>query len=240
MSNVFTDNKNLHPTGEAIDAVFSQPRLDTVGVPLSANHRYQVLLEILSDEKILLFDYCSAKSLVSLRRTCTAVKTQVDAYIAQKFNVDRILTRYFANPKAFRFLQGWTGTLISGSSALQFFDRSFYPLSELDLYVSKGWGPEVGHFLLQEGYSFVPGQHQHPTFDSALTEPRVQSNAALYGNFKGISAVFTFEKTGRGGIRKVQVMLAARTPIEVILRFHSSMSNNSNLQRLSMLTFANF
>ena len=223
-----------------MDAVFFQPWLDTVEAPLSQNRRYLALIEILSDEDILLLDYCSAKSLVSLRRTCTAVKTHVDAYIAQKFNVDRILTRYFTNPNAFRYLQGWTGTLISGSSALQFFDRSFYPLSDLDLYVSKGWGPEVGHFLLQEGYSFVPGQKQHPTFDSALTEPRVQNNAALYGNFKGISGVFTFENTGRGGTRKVQVMLAVRTPIEVILRFHSSMSNNSNLQRLSMLTFATF
>ena len=226
VNNAFAD----HNTVCSVDAVFIQPWLGPREALLPENRRRLMLLGMMSDKDILLLDYCSARSLVSLRRTCTTFKTAVDMYITQRFNVDRILTRYFTDPKSFRYLQACTGTLISGSSALQFFDRSFYPHSDLDLYVSKVWGPRVGHFLSQEGYSFVPGQHQHPTFDSAVIESEAQTNAAVhvYGNFKGIAGVYTFEKIGKDGdTLKVQIMFAARTPIEVILRFHSSEFSDS-------------
>ena len=97
------------------------------------------------------------------------------------------------------------------------------PSSDLDLYVSKVWGLRVGRFLFQEGYSFVPSQHQHPTFQVAIVEERVHTNTALYGNFKGISGVFNFEKDGRHGEKlKIQLMVAVRSAIEPILHYHSS------------------
>ena len=167
------------------DSDIVQRWMDTRETVLEDHSGFISLLTFLSDKAILLLlDYCSAKSLVLLLRTCRTLKAAVEAYIGLRFDVNRILGRYFAAPRAFRYLQACTGTLISGSSALQFFDRSFYPSSDLDLYVSKVWGLRVGRFLFQEGYSFVPSQHQHPTFQVAIVEERVHTNTALYGNFR--------------------------------------------------------
>lgn len=126
---------------------------------------------------------------------------------------------------AFRYLQACTGTVISGSTALQFFDRSFYPESDLDIYVPMAWRLKVGHYLSEQGYRFVPNSIQHPNYDVAVSERRVITATARYGNLRGIAGVFTFKKRGADGEeRKVQIMVAVRSPIEVIFRFHSSMS----------------
>ena len=59
----------------------------------------------------------------------------------------KLLSRYFHHPETFRHLQATTGTVISGSSALQFFDRSYYAKSDLDLYVPLAWRAKVGQYL---------------------------------------------------------------------------------------------
>ena len=168
--------------------------------------------------------YCTAKSLVLLLRTNQSVNALVAIYIKRAYDIHKVLSQYFPDPLSFRYLQAYTGTVISGSTALQFFDRSFYPESDLDIYAPKAWGKEVGCFLLRAGYAFVPHQKQHPNFESALFARRVVSAIAVYGNFKGIAGVFNFVKTAPDGrMLKIQLMVAVRSPIEVILRYHSSM-----------------
>ena len=171
----------------------------------------------------LILDHCSPKSLIRLLRTSRVLREVVTKYMEKAFNIEKILARYFPNPSSFRFIQACTGTLISGSTALQFFDRSFYPESDLDIYVSKAWRVEVGQFLLQSGYQFVPHGRQRSVFENAVSEMRIMTSTALYGNFRGISGVFNFVKQGARGERlKVQLMVSARSPIEPILRYHSS------------------
>ena len=51
------------------------------------------------------------------------------------FNVNRFLARFFSDAIAFRALEVRIGTLTSESAALQFFDRTFYPKSDLGLFV---------------------------------------------------------------------------------------------------------
>ncbi|CAL1699941.1 unnamed protein product [Somion occarium] len=171
----------------------------------------------------LIFHACTARTLVRLLRTCRAVNVAVKEYISRAFNVHRLLSRYFSDPMAFRYIQACTGTLISGSAALQFFDRSLYPDSDLDLYVPMPWRKKVGHFLLAQGYKFEPYPFQHPTFDVAISDRRVVTARGLYGNLKGIAGVFTFEKkSARGEELKVQIIVAVRSTMEVILRFHST------------------
>lgn len=139
------------------------------------------------------------------------------------FNVNRLYSRYFSDPIAFRCLQSTTGALVSGLTALQLFDRSFYPESDLDIYVPFHGRKQLGHFLLNAGYRFVHNFFQHSNFDDAVSERRVMTATGNYGNFKGISGVFTLEKDRLdGNTLRVQIMVATRSPIEVILRFHSS------------------
>ena len=176
----------------------------------------------------LIFDACTARSLVRLLRTCREFHISVKDYMARRFNITTHLSRFFKDPTSFRYLQATTGTVISGSNALQFFDRTLYSKSDLDLYVPLTWRATVGHYLLAEGYSFVPGRIQSSSFTDAVFQKRVVTNNGLYGNFKGIAAVFTFKKRSSDGKElQVQIIVAVRSPMEVILRFHSSTSNGS-------------
>ena len=184
---------------------------------------------MLTNERIgvMVLGYCTAKSLVLLLRTNHSVNTLIAVYIKRAYDIHRVLRQYFTDPLSFRYLQAYTGTVISGSTALQFFDRSFYPESDLDIYAPKAWGNEVGRFLLRAGYAFVPHRSQHPNFDTAVFARRVVSATAVYGNFKGIAGVFNFVKTAPDGrTLKIQLIVAVRSPIEVILRYHSSTLNS--------------
>ena len=173
----------------------------------------------------MILDRCSARSLVLLLRTNRSLNAIVTTYIKRTYDLYPILLRYFTDPLSFRYLQAYTGTLISGSTALQFFDRSLYPESDLDLYVPKSWAKEVGHFLLRAGYRFSPRRSQHPTFYIAIRAKRVVDATAAYGHFRGIAGVFNFKKIASDGTKlKIQLMVAVRSPMEVILRYHSSMS----------------
>ncbi|KAK7686688.1 hypothetical protein QCA50_010288 [Cerrena zonata] len=192
---------------------------------LSTPEPYLFLFQIIVNPEIYdtIFDMSSARTLVRLLRTCHTTNQSVRSYMRRAFNINRRLSRYFPDPIAFRYLQACTGMLISGSTALQFFDRTFYPESDLDLYVAMPWGSNIGHFVLGHGYQFMPTPVQPRDFDAAISHPRVTTAGARYGNFKGIAGVFTFEKGQPGGRKlKVQIMVAVRSPMEIILQFHST------------------
>ena len=79
------------------------------------------------------------------------------------------LAYYFDDPLSFRSLMARTHMVISGSFALQFFDRSFYSNSDLDLYILPDRSiVEVGSYLLEEGYVFKPTAWQSSDFASEI------------------------------------------------------------------------
>ncbi|KAI0677691.1 hypothetical protein C8Q78DRAFT_1066155 [Trametes maxima] len=128
-----------------------------------------------------------------------------------------------------------TGTLISGSTALQFFDRTLYPESDLDLYVHMRHRREVGRWLLEEGYKFVPSPYQDPRLEIEVVHGMSRGANGIY-HIPGVSAILTFTKPAPGKqdalsdaaggqeerTLKVQVIVAKNTPMEAILAFHST------------------
>lgn len=165
-----------------------------------------------------IFTICAPGTVVCVGKTCRAARASVLAYIAQAYQVERILSRFFNDPLEFRRLQARTFTLISGSSALQFFDRSFYPSSDLDLWVHQQHRNEVGNWLMNQGYVFIPDEGQACTFDMAVLEQEVEDED---GDIK-VYTVFTFTKPNMKGEEdlKVEIVSATRTPMESILHFH--------------------
>ena len=175
----------------------------------------------------LIFGFSSAGSLLRFSRTCKTCLVIIKSYIARAFNINRHLSRFFPDPIAFRSLQAWTGTLVSGSNALQFFDRSFYPESDLDIYVPGRYKAEVGRWLLSAGYEFKPNSVQRSDFETAVYHPMTEGPDGSY-NMKGVSAVFTFKKTSPSNseeVLQVQAIIARHTPMDAILLFHSSRCN---------------
>lgn len=147
---------------------------------------------------------------------------EVTEYMKSTFNANRIVSRFFSDPDAFRSVQYITGTLISGSAALQFFDRSYYTGSDLDIYVHLRWTKGMGGWILDRGYRFAPGKGQVANFHEAASDPKFLNNKACY-IMRGVAGVFNFLKESPSGEElKVQMIVAARSPMEIILNFHSS------------------
>lgn len=122
---------------------------------------------------------------------------------------------------------------ISGSTALQVFDRSFYADSDLDLYVEHRYCKLVALWLESIGYTF---QHrnskQSETLELALEEtlsldiglnnlPQWFSESTSMGYFgRGVANVYNFHKINPD--RKVQLITSYYAPLEIVLNFHSS------------------
>ncbi len=156
----------------------------------------------------------------------------VTAYTRRKFQLHSLLERYFSADEVleFRRLQFNTGMLISGSTALQFFNRTVYSEADLDLYVEHRLRKSVAIWLVHVGYTYVPHEEsEFQTLEEALASEeedidRTGLNVAYseqphYQYGAGI-VVLTFEK--QKPYRKVQLITSLFNPLTKVLHFHSS------------------
>ncbi|EIM84863.1 uncharacterized protein STEHIDRAFT_61050 [Stereum hirsutum FP-91666 SS1] len=171
--------------------------------------------------------------LIRLGRTSKVARAALAEHSIRAYNINRHLRCFFDDPLSFRSLQARTGSLISGSNALQFLDRSFYPGSDLDVYVHPGHTLEVGNWLMnEEGYTFVPKNLQElgSTFEENVEEwdpfqrrYNEEEDASSYRGqvyrFSGVFHVYSFEKKE---VRKVQIVEARESAFTTILSFHST------------------
>ncbi|KIJ64107.1 hypothetical protein HYDPIDRAFT_28996 [Hydnomerulius pinastri MD-312] len=193
--------------------------------------------EILSRAPIyeLIFACLSPRTLVRVSVTCRAAYLAVAAFKHRAFNINRHLSKYFKDPLAFRSLQAATGTLISGSNALQFLDRTHYPESDLDLYTHPGHAFEVCKWLIEaEGYRFAPRETQEQEWEKEIkddwdgTERRITRSQDPMSEeaypLQGLAAVYTFKKY-HGPTQDqlvIQVIHSRGSPLQLILAFHST------------------
>lgn len=124
---------------------------------------------------------------------------------------------------------------ISGSTALQFFDRSFYADSDLDIYVEHCYCKPIAVWLTSIGYEFWPRKtYQSDALDIALEETLSDSNfdmnnlpqgffeSTSMGYFgRGVSNVYNFHQISNPD-RKIQLITSFYAPLEIVLNFHSS------------------
>ncbi|TCD68642.1 hypothetical protein EIP91_010297 [Steccherinum ochraceum] len=186
----------------------------------------QVFLEkiILNNviQEIILF-YLTPLEIFRFSKSCRMVHIIVQGYCKRTWNINRSLSRFFLDPIDFRNMQARTGTLISGSFALQFFDRTFYPDSDLDLFVDKQSVMEVASWLVCNGYSFVPSKDQLKDWEEAITLMKRLEDHNY--DSRCIDGVFTFCKPSPVDPTrqlKVQCIVGIKAPMDVILRFHST------------------
>ncbi|ETW83700.1 hypothetical protein HETIRDRAFT_415457 [Heterobasidion irregulare TC 32-1] len=165
-----------------------------------------------------IFSYSSPGTILRMSRTCRRIKDLVDSYIRAAFNINRHLSRYFPDPIAFRSMQARTASLLSGSNALQFLDRTTYPDTDLDLYVFQECTGEVGRFMLENGYRFLPTEMQDADFEIALIQ-RTVMNTVYPGPLRG---VFQFvKKSDNGEDLKVEV-ISTTAPFSCVLCSYST------------------
>ncbi|KAJ8462335.1 hypothetical protein ONZ51_g10967 [Trametes cubensis] len=191
-------------------------------IPRAAQDGFVTILEQPA-LRIVLLSFLTPRALLLLSRTSSKVREHVLAYMKNAFDINRTLRRFLPDPIEFRCLQARTGTLVSGQVALQFFDRSNYFLPCLDIYVHPMYRREIGEWLLRQGFTFFPGPGQHQSFSSAVLRRQRPAHCKQY---PGVLNIFTFYRQIRGVPVQVHIVVALRTPIEVILGFHATCMMN--------------
>lgn len=125
---------------------------------MSSTHRnfFQYLLSNSTVYDLVLSCFSPAQ-LCRLRLACKLANEAARSFVRRAYDINRHLKHFFDDPLAFRHLQAETGALISGSNALQFLDRTFYPKADLDIYVDVRYCEQLVKYLtLREGYVFRP------------------------------------------------------------------------------------
>ncbi|PPQ87265.1 hypothetical protein CVT26_003247, partial [Gymnopilus dilepis] len=135
--------------------------------------------------------------------------------------------RWFSDVLEFRRVLRRSGAVISGSFALQYFDRSFYAESDMDMFVRIGGVGPLCEFIRSQGYASVGHSHD---YDECVAEggAHIIKAALNITSFEDpLLGVYTFQKfvvwaSGRVDILQVQVVVVDTEPIEHILfDFHS-------------------
>ncbi len=83
-------------------------------------------------------DLLSIADIIALTRTCKTLAGLYRSLLPLRWNIDRMLLRFFLNPRGFRQQMGKTDALVSGSPVLQYFVRTSWNKSSLDVFVQAG------------------------------------------------------------------------------------------------------
>ena len=198
-----------------------------------------------------IFHYCTPLSIYRVKATCRDANVAVQDYVARTFDINDRLKHFFEDPISFRVLQARTSAIVSGSNALQLFDRSHYERSDLDVYVSGVDSTlEVCKWLRKNSYVYYPSQRQskytgpEATFSNCediekfcrftLDEGEVDSTVSHWDRVATTMdhpyrrTVLNFfrakgqDEEGHASWRQVQVICGSNCPVEAILCYHSS------------------
>lgn len=140
-----------------------------------------------------LLDQCLPSVLYTLRHLSHFHLVVVDVYLAQAFDVNSLICCFFPDVIQFCNMQVTTHVVISGSLALQFFDRTNYPGSDMDVLCDFWFGAELCAFVVEEGYTFLPCSGYGESFADELVVD-VWEDALFFPTIPGVGMVLNFRK----------------------------------------------
>lgn len=165
----------------------------------------------------------------NISRTCFRLRAVYNSYRRTTWDPDTFFSRWFTDPLTFRCLLGRCDAIISGSQALQFFDRTEYEDSDLDIFMRPAGVIRMSEWLRDAGYG-LPTVEEDYFFNQRLADA-VREDCDIPSFLPtNMRAVFTFVRTttlpsGRSLIKRVQIIVVDIDPVEFItFDFHSSAS----------------
>jgi len=147
------------------------------------------------DDKLIkyFFSFVGVEDILKVMQTSKTMEKLCRIYIRFEWDVRRCLRPWFVDVDGFRRKLERCNAVISGSQALQFFDRDHYPGSDMDLYVRSSSAEDLGRWLLRDGYRYRSRSHlySHGRFrrDSAKLAVCCIENPRRSGSMR---AVFNF------------------------------------------------
>ncbi|KAH8801874.1 hypothetical protein DL96DRAFT_1475866 [Flagelloscypha sp. PMI_526] len=192
---------------------------------------------ISSDHDILEYflDFLTGLELYIFRQVSKAGLSMVDEYTGRHFTTDRVFSPFFTPEQTIdlRKIQAKFSVVVSGSAAVQFFDRVKYRHSDLDLYVDLEAMRPLASFIESAGYVFKNNVSQNPSLKTALAVLSDRNPPGYFGghpayNNPGIREVFSFEEelSPGGETRHVQMIVSKGPVMAAIFEFHSTVVMN--------------
>ncbi|KAL1698371.1 hypothetical protein EV121DRAFT_297257 [Schizophyllum commune] len=121
---------------------------DTVARDGISGLTYDVMLEVLK--------WLGRIDLHNLALSCSGMRATVAEFLANDYNADCVLRRFFDDIGSFQAVQARTRAIIGGSTALSFFTGHHWPSSDLDLYIGERYAFDMAMYLVGNGYQVVP------------------------------------------------------------------------------------
>lgn len=182
----------------------------------------QLTLQAFLDEREITLhvtSYWSVTDILAVASTCRSIRTTLKCC----WDVDVQLSRWFENTQAFRQMLGQCGAIISGSTALQYFDRTSYLRSDVDIVIPLSGTYRMGIWLLANDFIFQPRDRDFDDFTASLlkvinTNPRNRNNRPLLRVFDFYAPPFRVQQYPR----HVQLIVIYGDPFSHILQYHSS------------------
>ncbi|KAJ7586497.1 hypothetical protein C8J56DRAFT_757882, partial [Mycena floridula] len=144
-------------------------------------------------------------------------------YLKKAMDINKALNHFFTEPShviEFRHALLETKALISGSFALQYFDRQCWSGSDLDVYVTANAAHALIDKVLNRGYRECPGP-----FDTVLWHKRIDKLESIHDDYPDSmkrSVVNLYNKDRR----HIQIIIVGRTPFDTIMGYHSTVVMN--------------
>ena len=168
-----------------------------------------------------LFNLLNVADIIRLAKTNTRLRNLLYSYTRRAYDIEAQLLDFLPDPDSFRELQFYTGVIISGSFALQFFTRETRPDMSLDIFVGSRSQEQVGGWLLRHGFFYSPVK---------LIRGGVEETQAPYSDaikcpgFRAIPSVqvldtLDFVRVVDGTERKVVLHVTCFSPVETVLLF---------------------
>lgn len=164
-------------------------------------------------------------SIIRLSASSFRVQSAFKAYKRAVWDPDLFFARWFSRPLSFREVLGECGAIVSGSQALQFFDRTVYDDSDLDIFMQLDRFTLMHRWLSSAGYKMTGMREQYQIEQRVRflreAEERGEKSRSV------LRAVFSYSRHdglfGMTRTRVIQVVIVESDPVEFILSdFHTS------------------
>ncbi|KAJ3817032.1 hypothetical protein F5880DRAFT_1493540 [Lentinula raphanica] len=185
-----------------------------------------------------ILSFLGHNDLDSLSQTCFTGLYAVKSFRQSAMKIEKILLRFFRNLEELgefqSMQQGKTGTIVSGSVALQFFRRKVYDESDLDTYCMLLKCLDMGRWYEHIGYEYKPVKKQRSRYEDdyervlnneGMSQINVEGNdgddirgAERYRSID-IAEVWNFERSDG---RRIQLVATRILPEAIVLGFHST------------------
>lgn len=195
----------------------------------SLDKSFLTLIACLPNDVIFrILSFCGIKDLLVLNSTCWLTRVLVKFYIRHVWSFDLRFRVWFHDVRGFQRLLRLHRAVVSGSLAVQFFDRVYYPEGTLDIYVYHTNIRYIAEWMASEGYILAYGNIR-PDIKKCL---RTKSIEPYRENLNGtsITVVLNYYKhevfwDSTPHTRRIQIIGVECHPVRHILQeFHTSKS----------------